>query len=290
MTANVQSEALINAPIIDATDKRKVDKEHIVELLKKHRVNITAIEKPDIQLEDIIPTLRKAKVHLPESFFRDLTSDLGMCFLEIKEAKKIISSGKKSQLMAIVPYQIISKYQIIPLQAYKTTARLAISNPLNNECMMMLQYLFGAWKSNIQVVSSETVEWATNYLFSKIHKQKAMMELHKRAPDQSAKKVLFPKQKYAITISLIALVIFSIINSAITFTVLFSAITIIYFTINPIKIYTSIRGFQGPRALTRITKGEMQWVLDEDLPVYTILVPVFHEANVLPQLRKIFID
>lgn len=111
MTTNVQQEASINTPIIDATNKRPVDKEYIVELLKKCRVNTSAIERQEIQLKDIIPTLRKAKVNLPERFFRDLASELGMHFLEIEEVKKIISSGKKSKLMEIVPYQIVSKYQ-----------------------------------------------------------------------------------------------------------------------------------------------------------------------------------
>jgi hypothetical protein len=52
--------------------KDPVDKEYIVELLKKCRVNTSAIERQEIQLKDIIPTLRKAKVNLPERFFRDL--------------------------------------------------------------------------------------------------------------------------------------------------------------------------------------------------------------------------
>ena len=65
--------------------------------------------------------------------------------------------------------------------------------------------------------------------------------------------------------------------------VLFAAISIGYFIVNPIKIYISIRGFKGGRAPTRITRGEMQWTRDEDFPVYTVLIPVFHEAGVLAQ-------
>ena len=65
--------------------------------------------------------------------------------------------------------------------------------------------------------------------------------------------------------------------------VLFAAISIGYFIVNPIKIYISIRGFKGGRAPTRITRGEMQWTRDEDFPVYTVLIPVFREAGVLAQ-------
>ena len=110
-----------------------------------------------------------------------------------------------------------------------------------------------------------------------------MLDLYNRTPNQSAYRVLYPKQKYFIIAVITALTIAVIINSAVTFMALFAAISIGYFIVNPIKIYISIRGFKGGRAPTRITRGEMQWTRDEDFPVYTVLIPVFREAGVLAQ-------
>jgi cellulose synthase/poly-beta-1,6-N-acetylglucosamine synthase-like glycosyltransferase len=98
--------------------------------------------------------------------------------------------------------------------------------------------------------------------------------------------VLFPAQKYFI-ISLLAIIgICAIVSSVITFAILFAAISIGYFIVNPLKIYISIRGFRGSRAPNRVTEKYMQMVTDKELPTYTILIPVFHEAEILAQNLK----
>ena len=148
---------------------------------------------------------------------------------------------------------------------------------------MTVQYLFGAYKINLCAVSSQSIDWAIDNIYKEIHKKNAMLDLYNRTPNQSAYRVLYPKQKYFIIAAITIFAIAVIINSALTFMVLFAAISIGYFIVNPIKIYISIRGFKGGRAPTRITRGEMQWTCDEDFPIYTILIPVFREAGILAQ-------
>ena len=124
--------------------------------------------------------------------------------------------------------------------------------------MVALQYLFGDWTINLRVVSSRAIEWAIDNIYREIHKKNAMLDLYNRTPDQSAYKVLYPKQKYFIIALIVAVSVCAIISSAITFMVLFAIISVGYFIVNPIKIYISLRGFRGARKPTRITKEEMQ--------------------------------
>ena len=141
----------------------------------------------------------------------------------------------------------------------------------------------------MHVASSKAVEWAIDNIYSSIHKENAMLDLFNRTPDQSAYRVLYPKQKKIILSLTMVFCICAILSSEITFIVFFAIISLGYFIVNPIKIYISLRGFRGARTPTKITQGEMQWVPDEDLPVYTILIPIFREAKILSQiLRNIY--
>ena len=54
-----------------------------------------------------------------------------------------------------------------------------------------------------------------------------MLDLYNRTPNQSAYRVFYPKQKYFIIGVIAALTVAIIINSAVTFMVLFSAISIL---------------------------------------------------------------
>ncbi len=282
---SVENQALISLDT-DNTSTVQVDKDYLVELLRKHHVKTATIEGQETKLENVISDLRKAKINIPDGFFRDLASKLGLNYLEGSEAKKLISNSKKSELSELIPYQIAAKYLVIPLQVCKSKAVIAVSNPLDKQCNLMLQYLYGTWQNKIYVVSSRTIDWAIEYVFLKVQKQEAATALCKSTPEHSAHRVLFKRQKYAIIAVVLAAILALLFNPAYTFAIIFSAVAIVYFTINPIKIYTSLLGFKGPRERARITEGEMLWVQDEDLPVYTILVPVYKEAKVLPQILK----
>ncbi len=266
--------------MIDATPNEPLDKNRLLNLLKAHHVEIKTVQQ-DTKLEDIIPTLTRAKNRIPEAFYKELASRLGMGFLDYAKIREIYAVEQRSKLIAVLPYPIISKYKVIPLRVEGKVMDLAVDNPLDRRVLVAVQYLFGQYRINIQVISTKSIDWAIDNIYREIHKQNAMLDLYNRSPDQSAVKVLYPKQKYFIIGAIGAVTVAAVINPLVTFMVLFAAISIGYFIVNPIKIYISIRGFKGGRAPTRITRGEMLWTRDEDFPVYTVLIPVFREASIL---------
>jgi glycosyltransferase XagB len=275
-----QQQNAFQGAVIDAAPNEPLDKNKLLDLLKKHRVETKTIQQA-AKIEDIIPSLSRVKINIPESFYKELASKLRIDFLDYTKIKEIYAVEQRSKLIAVLPYPIISKYKVIPLQVEGKVMDLAVDNPLDRRVLIAVQYLFGQYKINLQVTSTKSIDWAIDNIYREIHKKNAMLDLYNRSPDQSAVKVLYPKQKYFIIGAIAAVTAAAIINATVTFMVLFAAISIGYFIVNPIKIYISLRGFRGGRPPTRITRGEMLWTRDEDFPIYTVLIPVFKEASIL---------
>ena len=89
MPQQYEQETFAEAAIIEATAKKPIDKEGILELLKSHSIETAAVENLETPIEDIVPSLRKAKVDLPEDFFKDLASQVELSFLDYSKVKKI---------------------------------------------------------------------------------------------------------------------------------------------------------------------------------------------------------
>ena len=269
--------------VIDAQSSREpIDKNGLLRLLRAHGVNIAPVTDPQVAIGDVIPILQKAKVSLPESFYKDLALRLNMVFLDYAEVTKIYKEEQRSKLISVLPYPIVSKYKAIPLSVNDSVMDLAVDNPLDKRVLVAVKYLFGTWNINLHVVSSKSIDWAIDNIYREIHKKNAILDLYNRTPDQSAYRVLYPKQKKFILAAIAAFAASMIINSTITLIVAFAFISVGYFIVNPIKIYISILGFRGSRKPTVISNDEIQSNSD-DLPVYTVLIPVFHEAEVLAQ-------
>jgi hypothetical protein len=217
--------------LVDATDN---DKRRIIALLKKHGVEDTEIvEDPSVDLGDIIPTLRKAKVRLTESFFRDLAANVDMPFLGEEEIKDFCQNGKGLQFLTVLPYRVIEEYLILPLEISNETAQIALANPLNEKAMTVLEGLLGQRRVSWYVASLETVNRAIQRVYGEIHVKKALMDLYYRNPDESAHRVLFPSQKYWLIGTVAAIFVGFSVNSVMTIAILLAAVNVGYFVINP---------------------------------------------------------
>ncbi len=261
-------------------------KPQMITLLHKHGVkDTTFLESPDVKVEQIVPMLRRAKVNVPETFFQEMASEAKMPFLSAAKIDSHCRCDRQSEFLTVLPYRVITEYSIIPVQITRDIAHLALANPLNRKAMLIMEVLLGNRKIAWFLASSASIDRVVEQYYREIHKQKALMDLFYRNPDESAHKVLYKNQKYWLIGTLIAIVVSAIISSVVTFAVLFVVINVAYFAMNPLKIYISIRGFQKSK-ITDVTQQQLREAKDEDLPVYTVLVPVFREASVLPQVMR----
>ncbi|MCW4044877.1 MAG: glycosyltransferase [Candidatus Bathyarchaeota archaeon] len=265
----------------------RISKEEIIRLLKKHGVAETKLlESPDIGAEDVVSTLRKAKVKVPEGFFADLATAFGLPFMTQQQLKRLCSNEQACRFLTALPYRVIEDYLIIPLEITKATAKMALANPLDRKALLIMQHLLGERQVTWVVASLDSVEMAKERVYSEIHKKSALLDLYYRNPDESAYRVLTSGQKMFVFILFQVLLVAAIISSAVTFAVIFAAINVVYFLITPLKIYIAARGFQKPQSVAYLSHKQLSEVKDDELPVYTVLVPVYREAAVLPHVMR----
>jgi len=271
-----------------ASSASKLSKQKLFLLLKKHGVEGEAdfLQNSAIKEEDVIPSLRQEKIGVAEGFFKDLAYELGLQFISDEEIRKKCRASHDCRFVAILPYSFLRGKLILPLQVTKSAAKIAIANPLDRKAMTILECLLGERKVEWYVASVDIVDRSIEKVYNEIHKKQALWDLYYRSPEESAYRTLLPSQKYLLIGIALGTIICFLLNFQVTLILVFSAINILYFSINPIKFYISIRGLQGSKKVAKVSETMLRNVDKHSLPIYTILVPVYHESKVLPQVMK----
>lgn len=161
---------------------------------------------------------------------------------------------------------------------------LAVSDPFNTEAVETAARITGR-KVTPVLVTERDLEAALEHAFSADYLERSISELLERSPEDSAFKVLSRGQ----TISLIVLAVVSIawlILHATSFLIVVNILaTIFYLSFSAYKFYLVYRSMTNELEVP-VTQEDLDKLEERDLPVYTILVPVYKEANVLPGLLE----
>lgn len=256
-----------------------MDKGRLLELLRARGIDTTQFEGPEVGEGEVIPLLRKMRAELDEDFFRELANELGMQFIE---GERLRGSG---DLAAIMPYSLLKENLILPLEISPDSAKVATANPLNRDLFSLLEAILGR-RIEILVAPMDAVEEAIDRGYERIHKYRALNELYYRRPDESAFRVLYPWQRLFIICLLAIFTILFIVNYPASFILLFSIINAIYFCVNPVKFYISFLGFLRTRRELRVSEDDLRSVDERTLPTYTILIPLYKEAKMLPNIIR----
>lgn len=107
--------------------------------------------------------------------------------------------------------------------------------------------------------------------------------LFSRNPELSGRIVFSRGQKVGILATLVVLVGLAIVWPRDVAVGLLATISVVFLAGTAFKFVISLRGAQYD-VVERITATEVEALRDDDLPVYTVLVPVFKEANIVAQL------
>jgi len=103
-------------------------------------------------------------------------------------------------------------------------------------------------------------------------------------PKQSTKtysSLIVPKLFPIFTILIIFVLFFIFPQKMFLYT--FIVMNLIYFMINPFKIYIFFRSFKPTHSIT-VNKNELKKITDDELPVYTVLVPLRNESVLAKQI------
>jgi cellulose synthase/poly-beta-1,6-N-acetylglucosamine synthase-like glycosyltransferase len=255
-----------------------VSKRWLVEKLRNYcNEDLSFLNAPNVNEQNLIFALQERKINVKDSFFNELASELGIPFIQSGDLEE------NSQLAATLPYKVLVENLALPLDLSDGKMKIATANPLNEGFLTMLEELLHA-KVELCVASISGIEHAAGKGYREIHKDRALRDLRYRNPDESACRVLYPWQKRVIIALALLLGVLLVVNFPISFIVTFAAINALYFCVSPIKFYISFRGFKGSRRSVQVSDKDLRELKEQNLPVYTILIPIYHEAKILSHI------
>ncbi len=132
-----------------------------------------------------------------------------------------------------------------------------------------------------------TTEWDIDYairtVFRDVVLDRAALGLYFRTPDESARRVVVGWQKVALTIGLIGLVGGLVFALKWTLIALSAVVNV---TLLAFVVFHFVVAMAGARheQYVAISDEEVRSLRDDELPMYTVLVPVYREANVIHHL------
>jgi hypothetical protein len=227
--------------------------------------------------QNLIFALQARRINVKEGFFAELANELGVPFIQDGDLEE------KSELAATLPYKVLLENLALPLDLSDGRIKIATANPLNKGFLTMLEELLHA-KVELCVSSIVGIENAAGKGYRVIHKYRALRDLRYRNPDESAYRVLCPWQRRMIIGLALLLGVLFVVNYPISFIVVVATINLLYFCVSPIKFYISFRGFRGSRRSVQVSDKDLKELNEQNLPAYTILIPIYHEAKILSHI------
>ncbi|PKL60753.1 MAG: hypothetical protein CVV33_01020, partial [Methanomicrobiales archaeon HGW-Methanomicrobiales-4] len=255
-----------------------ITKEEVITLLKDLKVpDIGVLDDSDITVETLITTLARFRIPVPDLFFSTLADRIGLGFIEKSALFATLDLG------CLLPYTVEDEALILLLESKPTYIRVATANPLDGALFDRLADVFQK-KIEMDVVSIDTIKTVTDGCYEGPHAYSALNDLVDRQPEESAYRILVPWQKGVIIVCVALMALLIAYNPYFGTFLIFTIINITYFLMNPVKFYISIQGLSGTKRVIFITDEDIHAIRDEDLPVYTLLVPLFHEQEMLPHI------
>jgi len=254
-------------------------KDHVLSLLRNEDLDsIALLEGDEITLENIIFYLQKYKFDVDDHFFLTLAGELGLPYLGPEQLRE------QSHRAPELPYGIVKDQLVFLLRITPESVAIATANPFNRRLIQQFETMFRR-RVSIHIASIRAIEVANDIGYHEIHKYRALKGLFDQNPDESAYRVLYPWQRNALLLLFFLLYGLFIIDGIFALVLVFSAINTFYFIFNPVKFYISLRGFSGQNEFV-VTDEEIAALDENTLPVYTILIPLYKEARILPNILK----
>ena len=120
-------------------------------------------------------------------------------------------------------------------------------------------------------------------VFRKAIADEAANELFRRSPALSARVVFSRGQKIGLVIGAAVVLLGLVLWTIPTLITIITAVSVAFLASTVFKFLIAMRGAKYD-VVERVTREEVEALTDRELPVYTVLVPVFREANIVPQL------
>jgi len=181
-----------------------------------------------------------------------------------------------------IPEELANQLQAIVLRTNSNRVVVAVAKILSQDQVNRLESML---EKKIEQVMATHAEM--DMLWNLVYRSELMTisteKLAQERPDQSAQIIFTKPQIVGIVAILVVIVLGLYFNGFQTVLVINIFIQVIYFIIASLKFLMIMQGTRSD-AQIRITDDEVKSIDERDLPVYTILVPMYKESSVIPEL------
>lgn len=183
-----------------------------------------------------------------------------------------------------LPEPLALRLQVIPVAESEGTVLVAVARPLTDEDASEVEAVLGS--PFRQLLANRTdLDQLIQRVHSLYYSEVSTQALMESRPESSAHVVISGTQKGVLILSLVVLVICAVIWPIGTLIGLVAVASFIYLTVSIYRFRLTLRAL-GTHLETDVTDEEIAALDERYLPIYTILVPLYREAGIVPRLVR----
>lgn len=183
-----------------------------------------------------------------------------------------------------LPEHLARDLQVIPVAESDDTLLLAVARPLSPDDATEVEEALG--QPFRQLLANRTdLDQLIQRVHSSYYSDVSTQYLMENFPEQSAHVVFSSVQKAVFIMATIVAVICAVIWPTVTAITLVAICTVIYFLVSVYKFRLTLRAL-GTHLETDVSDEEIAAMDERHLPIYTILVPLYKEAGIVPRLVR----
>jgi hypothetical protein len=184
--------------------------------------------------------------------------------------------------LARLPEPVMRELRCIPIAVDEQTLYLAVDEaPGPEELARLRQY------SQLTIrpflATSSSIDDLLQRLFRTAYIDTATYDMVRRFPDDSANRVITAAQRTALAAALLVVIVAIVLFPIPALIALLGMASVFYAAVSAYKIFLTYEAL-GHEYELDITSEEVEALDERTLPPYTILVPLYKEAEVIPQL------
>ncbi len=205
---------------------------------------------------------------------------------ELATQFEIGRTGEQADISSVpsLPYEMASRYQAVVIAERETSFLLAVRNRLGCEAVEEIERFIGKPVEQVLATPKEMDRW-WDQCYRDTQRHKSVFNLYETQPENSAIVTFSTSQIIVFTVLGAAVLIGCLISWIWTLFVINLVVQVLYAVMTVLKLCLVLRGANRNMQL-RFSAEELRAVNEKDLPVYTVLVPVYHEAEVIETLLR----
>ncbi len=185
-------------------------------------------------------------------------------------------------IVRLLDADIARSWQCLPLKWIGNRLLVVMVDPSQEKVKQDLQSILKV--PLIFAVTSELdIDWALDVVYRATYLEDSIAGLLYRNPDESAFQTFTDSQLLVLLIVLLVFIILAFVIPIQLLIFLNAVFGVIYLASTIYRLWLATRS--SSESLTiQVSKEDINALEDSDLPIYTVMIPIFHEKNVLTQL------